>query len=312
MIATPFAFPVAWNQISSIHVLWYYNGTDWPVATILEPFKGYAVYVDQDTLLSIPPREAVTTGMLAKSSGSETESGWSVKISSRQDNLKDEFNYAGVLADATAGIDIHDYPEPPRIGDYIQLVFNCDNQTIPYARDFRAPGEEGYSYSFEIRGNVVGKKEIYFDPQHIPEKFDWTVVNPETKINHGKNSINTSADQANYLLLVGTPDYLTESVNTYAQLPLDFRLQQNYPNPFNPNTVIKFQLPRSERVSLKIYNTLGQLIRTLSNEKLLEAGYYTIEWNGMNTANQPVSSGIYFLQIKTINDSKVIKMILQR
>ena len=137
-------------------------------------------------------------------------------------------------------------------------------------------------------------------------------MNPETKINHGKNNINTSADQANYLLLVGTPDYLRESVNTYAQLPLDFRLQQNYPNPFNPNTVIKFQLPRSERVSLKIYNTLGQLIRTLTDEKLLEAGYYTIEWNGMNTANQPVSSGIYFLQIKTINDSKVIKMILQR
>ncbi|HTY36023.1 MAG TPA: hypothetical protein VMH23_02875, partial [Bacteroidota bacterium] len=66
-----------------------------------------------------------------------------------------------------------------------------------------------------------------------------------------------------------------------ASIPEVFALGQNYPNPFNPSTAIKYQLPRAAYVSLKIFNSLGQLVTTLVDEKE-EAGYFNVNWNAAN------------------------------
>ncbi|MDO8549631.1 MAG: FlgD immunoglobulin-like domain containing protein, partial [Ignavibacteria bacterium] len=95
------------------------------------------------------------------------------------------------------------------------------------------------------------------------------------------------------------------------ELPLTFDLKQNYPNPFNPSTVISYQLPKSEVVSLEIYNALGQKVRTLVNQTQ-EAGYYNVEWDGKNNFGNPVSSGMYLYRIKAGNFVNVRKMILVR
>ncbi|RPI75848.1 MAG: T9SS C-terminal target domain-containing protein [Ignavibacteriales bacterium] len=93
--------------------------------------------------------------------------------------------------------------------------------------------------------------------------------------------------------------------------PKEFALYQNYPNPFNPSTIISYQLPKSETVSLEIYNELGEKVNTLVNG-MQEAGYYTLEWNGNNNAGNPVSSGMYLYRIKAGNFVNVHKMILLR
>ncbi len=97
-----------------------------------------------------------------------------------------------------------------------------------------------------------------------------------------------------------------------ANIPKEFALNQNYPNPFNPETAIKYQLPMASKVSLKIYNLLGQEVRTLVNETKT-AGYYQVKWNGTNNSGIKVSSGIYFYTIRTNTGYiKVRKMILLR
>jgi len=81
-------------------------------------------------------------------------------------------------------------------------------------------------------------------------------------------------------------------------IPKVFQLHQNYPNPFNPVTTIKFDLPKTSDVSLKIYNILGQEIRTLiDNNK--NAGYHSINWNGTNNLGIKVASGVYIYRIRT-------------
>lgn len=79
-------------------------------------------------------------------------------------------------------------------------------------------------------------------------------------------------------------------------LPTRFSLDQNYPNPFNPQTHISYALPTRSRVTLKIYNIRGQLVRTLKNETL-SPGRYSVIWDGKNDWGNRVSSGVYFYRL---------------
>jgi Secretion system C-terminal sorting domain len=83
----------------------------------------------------------------------------------------------------------------------------------------------------------------------------------------------------------------------------------NYPNPFNPTTIIQLNLQTSEQVRLDIYNLKGQHIKTLLDETV-PAGTKQVEWNGTDTMNKPVSSGMYFYKVKTNKQNKINKMLL--
>ena len=87
-------------------------------------------------------------------------------------------------------------------------------------------------------------------------------------------------------------------------IPSEYALSQNYPNPFNPSTAICYDLPNSATVSLNIYNSLGQLVATLVNERK-EAGHYQATWNASS-----VPSGIYFYRLQAREFVETRKMIL--
>lgn len=87
-------------------------------------------------------------------------------------------------------------------------------------------------------------------------------------------------------------------------LPEDFMLSQNYPNPFNPSTTILYNIPKSEFITLKIYDILGREVKTLINGTV-NAGYHKFIFNGSSLA-----SGIYFYRITAGDFSSVKKMVL--
>lgn len=87
-------------------------------------------------------------------------------------------------------------------------------------------------------------------------------------------------------------------------IPSDFTLRQNYPNPFNPFTVIEFNIPKNEFISLKIYSISGELIKVLLSSNI-NAGSYKINFDGTGLA-----SGIYFYRIQTVDFTDTKKMIL--
>jgi hypothetical protein len=88
----------------------------------------------------------------------------------------------------------------------------------------------------------------------------------------------------------------TTGVEYQKSLPKEFALHQNYPNPFNPTTEIRYDLPKNAFVQLKIYNSLGQLVRTLVNQDK-PAGTYSVVWNGRSDNGSSLSSGVYITRM---------------
>ena len=91
---------------------------------------------------------------------------------------------------------------------------------------------------------------------------------------------------------------------TDSSIPTKFELSNNYPNPFNPTTRIKFSLPESGMVTLKVYNILGQEVRTLVNREM-SAGSYDVNFNASNLA-----SGVYIYSISAGAYHATKKMML--
>lgn len=89
-----------------------------------------------------------------------------------------------------------------------------------------------------------------------------------------------------------------------SNVPKEFALHQNYPNPFNPTTKIKFDIPRNTDVTLEVYNTLGQVVKTLY-KGYATAGYYETDFTASG-----LPSGAYFYRIVTKDFTDVKKMML--
>jgi hypothetical protein len=109
--------------------------------------------------------------------------------------------------------------------------------------------------------------------------------------------------------------FITTSVPEEEYHPLRIALEQNYPNPFNPTTTIKFSiplLPPLQRgtggfVTLKIYNIYGQEVATLINNKQMEAGEHTVEWNA-----EKFPSGMYFYRLSVTSHNNVTSVITKK
>ncbi|HEX2869096.1 MAG TPA: T9SS type A sorting domain-containing protein [Ignavibacteriales bacterium] len=93
------------------------------------------------------------------------------------------------------------------------------------------------------------------------------------------------------------------------EVPKVFELNQNYPNPFNPSTRISYDIPKEDRVVLKIYSAEGREVATLVDE-IQGPGKRTVVWNGRDSRGGQVSSGMYFYKLQAGGEIKTRKMIL--
>ncbi|MFA5010942.1 MAG: T9SS type A sorting domain-containing protein, partial [Ignavibacteria bacterium] len=94
-------------------------------------------------------------------------------------------------------------------------------------------------------------------------------------------------------------------INISTELPEKYDLMQNYPNPFNPVTNIRFMLPEKSYVTIKVYNMLGQKVKTLINNEKLDAGTHQTRFSG-----EGLASGIYFYAIQTEKFVQTKRMVL--
>ena len=133
--------------------------------------------------------------------------------------------------------------------------------------------------------NNDGKKEILIDWDHIKENIG-----------------------IRFYTAIYTPDSLT-SVGEPPSILNDYDLKQNFPNPFNSSTQIKFVIPNTSLVSIKVYDLLGKEIAALLNQELPH-GSYTINWEARDEKNYSLPSGIYFIKLNAGSFSKTIKAVL--
>ena len=201
-------------------------------------------------------------------------------------------------------------------GNYAYVADYADGLRILDVSNFAVPAEVGFFDSRSLAVSVV----VSGNYAYIADLFDGLrIIDVSIKSNPIEvgffdkgGDVSGVAVSGGYAYLadgraglyIVKNDMVTRINSTHPGIPNEFTLRQNYPNPFNPTTTIKFEIPKSTFVTLKIYNVMGQLVATLVNEQK-STGRYSVTWNAKN-----VSSGIYLYRITAGNFSEVKKAIV--
>jgi hypothetical protein len=153
----------------------------------------------------------------------------------------------------------------------------------------------------DINGN--GRKEVV---------VGWQTFGPDTLLNAGREIPVERGVVPFWVIEWGdtTLATITEVKPLEFITPDNYTLEQNYPNPFNPSTSIKFGLPIENDISLVVYDINGREVKRLINSERYKAGNYEVNWNGTNSAGQPVASGTYIYELRFGNFTKTMKMTL--
>ncbi len=216
-----------------------------------------------------------------------------------------------------------EYAKPELLPSGINAPGNTRNWT-PYI----APDESYLIFSSSRGTSIYDQGDLYVSFRQ-PDGTWKNPVSLGTKINSNKNErFPAVSPDGKYLFFTRSDDDYDEGILWVSAAIIDslkavvtdvkedgiginksFKLNQNYPNPFNPSTTIGYQISESSNVKIKIYDTLGQEVKTLV-DSFLSAGRHSISWNATDNSNNPVSSGIYFYRIETQNSIMGRKMVL--
>lgn len=340
MIGNPFPYPVSWSNIEKTSNLisipiyretkdsigWVYN-----TKTII-PGEGYFIWNGDNTIRSlvVPPVEASGAPLKKQPALAEifaeqcTDLSMLIGADVRCGNLMDKENLFGVSESAHDKYDPYDLREAPAIGDYVSLWINnydWDNHRGAYTVDIRKQGSEGYVWNLVIDYSIekpIDPLTVKFSElKQLPE--NWLIylfdLSEDVAINlASQKTISLMpkagiAAQKKYKLVIGSENFVNQNSESIPLVPLEFELFQNYPNPFNGTTTISFNLPRRMQVSVKIYNILGQLVKTIVDEEV-RAGHHKILWDGMNQQGNLVATGVYIIRLDAKQHVAVKKLIV--
>lgn len=198
-------------------------------------------------------------------------------------------------------VDINAYPNSDKATETavraIEQHTNLQHSVINSA----SSGSDSYSFYTQ------GYQTVYFEEY----RFSPFYHSQNDLVSNGNTRYMAQIVKANcaMLMLENGTTISTGIGQPSGNMAKEFQLMQNYPNPFNPSTTISYQLPKEERVSLKIYNILGQEVRTLVNQKQA-AGFHSVVWDGKDNLGHAATSGIYITRIQAGSFMKSMKMTL--
>ena len=318
LVSNPFSFPVTFRADTSVNTPITYglsgSGKGWSSPqNELHPWNGYAVYTGERATMTLLPFEEQDTSLARVSSAGD----WYLNIKLESNN---QINHSAVLGrrkHASNGQGIFDTPIYPDIEKNISIAMDLDGSTgFNYIRDIRSLDD--FNGIWNVRLNDLGDEfmissdqigllpeEIHFGVVNINErKVTLNFLNQEVRVS---NNFNSAYD---IKIIAGDKEYVESmSKDILSTIPEEFALGQNYPNPFNPVTNMDYTLPQRSRVTISIYNVLGQEIKNLVNGEQ-DYGFHSISWDGTDMNGREVSSGVYFTQMRSTSFSQTKKMLL--
>ncbi len=325
MIGNPYPFTTSFELDQRLFrgpITYGWSIEGWSEESTLRPWGGYAVYNRGDSPESIILKPVQISPSLAREKEIQPH-GWKLNLSAYGETYVDPGNSLGRISGSLEGLDYRDNPEPPYLGGHVSLVMPRKewNENISnFTSDIRSLDEENGIWDIELRvKEETGPVSLSLAMEGIfPVEHDIVLLDLLTREIHDVNETPSITfkqpwDKLSvypFKVIAGTPEYVSSTTQEIlSQLPETFALHQNYPNPFNPTTTIGFEVPIPSQVSLKIYNLMGQEIRTLTNQ-WLPTGSHRLIWNGKNRQGIPVSAGVYIYRLQAKGFQKTRKMVL--
>jgi len=270
------------------------------IADSIYPGNGYWVRVSSDGQLVL--KSGAPTGSNTTSLGKGVMDGFN-KLTIKDAQGNKQVLYFGSEPEGNFRISMYDLPPGLPVEDFsARFISNRMLETHP------AKFEASLDYPLLISSGALPVSvswEVVHDPA-VKYSLMWKDKNSSDGaefVMEGEGSITLGNEALNNIFLRAEQTLV----------PVEYALRQNYPNPFNPTTRILYQLPEASKVTIKVYNTLGQVVAVLV-DKEESAGFKSAEWNAHD-----VASGIYFYRMEAAsitdpgkNFRSVEKMLLLR
>lgn len=220
--------------------------------------------------------------------------------------------YEGLLAGTSDEVNVLANLEVPVAGAQMEIEYDPDQIS------FKVPqlSQRSEHFLVEYRDDGNGKLVLVMynmANQPIPIGEGSIISLPAVLNTFAQDNLDL---QLKHVVLADEKAALIPVSSGAPSIPVAFELDQNYPNPFNPSTTIRFSLPSqaaagSLPTTLRIYNVMGQLVRTLVDEPMTEGAHHVI-WDGKDDSGDLVASGVYFYKLRSGNYENTKKMVLMK
>jgi len=301
-----------------------YNTPDNPV-TAMTPFDGYAVFVESATTLVVDPPLAadeqarnpagqVTAAVVAAPEAFP----WRLRIRGTSRTGRDADNVAAVHPSAQDDWDERDWPEPPPLASGLTISFDAPKgapEAVTLSVDARPVNAEGTTWPFAVQTDAAGPVQLTVDGiDQVPAPFEAWLLDTATKDTwdlrrtaQARLAVLSEGDERSMRLVVGTKTYVSGVLRDLEALPLTYALGAPYPNPSAGPVAFRIGLPQEERVTVQVYNILGQRVATLKERAPMAAGFHTVVWEAPRLA-----SGLYFVRLEAGDYRKTQKLVRVR
>jgi photosystem II stability/assembly factor-like uncharacterized protein len=310
LISNPFDKAVSWSSVQSTYgvtqPIHFYQSGSYTNSTDFETYKGYYFYSTGAANLKIPYISG-TGSFLKQNSQINNE----IELILALKGMKKSMIKVGFSDEADSGMDKLDIFSPPSQFCEINIsLYNEEFQQIYkfLQEEYREDVGKGQEYKVFIKNTSNESLELInkgLENFSIYEVclLDKTLMKFYDLKKQNSIEIKSSNDEREYSIFIGTKEFIQERQK--ALLPTEYVLYQNFPNPFNPTTTIMFAQPQQSKVSLKVYNILGEFIEEIINDDLYEPGYHQVEFGASKLV-----SGVYIYKLVARNYQSTKKMII--
>lgn len=282
-----------------------YDGSGYVNSTRIEAWHGYWVRALAGGVTLMVPTASATD----KSATVKNPDGWTLSLEASCGGYHDRDNRIGITPRGPRD----NASEPPPVGAHLSL--GIENNGRRLAEDYREGIGQGQCWRFQVECGLAGEVLLSWREEGQREGWQYAVYDVEAgrPVSGGgyRYQSDGKSGARRFAVLAGSPEYIASEAYRAGLVPTATMMEKVWPNPFKQTTTIRYQLTTGCRVSLAVYNVLGQRVRILA-DGAREAGRHSVVWDGRDGAGRRLGSGVYLCRFEAGGVSSTVRMALVR